>query len=186
MTGDGRDLGYGATGERQARDRRPPEVMKGQIGDPRLRACLGPRRPKPVFRPAPPLSRRQNGHCGCLGSLRLKRKLHGRADRNEDAGARLALSQPQLFTVIRRPGEAESRRSLSRSTNPQLLQDFVAHLWSGGREPAELYIMDHGHPLILTYAQDGRYAHAMTSFDNMEALADGLAYEFDRHANMEY
>lgn len=68
----------------------------------------------------------------------------------------------------------------------QLLRDFVAHLWSGVREPAQLYIMDHGHPLILTYAQDGRYAQAMTSFDHMEALADRMAYEFDRHANMEY
>lgn len=37
----------------------------------------------------------------------------------------------------------------------QLLRDFVAHLWSGVREPAQLYI-------ILTYAQDGRYAQAMT------------------------
>lgn len=46
--------------------------------------------------------------------------------------------------------------------------------------------MDYGHPLILTYAQDGRYAHAMTSFDHMEALAGRLAYEFDRQANMEY
>lgn len=68
----------------------------------------------------------------------------------------------------------------------QLLRDFVAHLWSGDREPAQLYLMDHGHPLILTYAQDGRYAQAMTSFDKMEALADRMAYEFDRHANMEY
>ena len=68
----------------------------------------------------------------------------------------------------------------------QLLRDFVAHLWSGDREPAQLYIMDYGHPLILTYAHDGQYAQAMASFDRMEALADRLAHAFDRHANMEY
>ena len=67
-----------------------------------------------------------------------------------------------------------------------LLREFIDHLWSGDREAAQLYIMDHGHPLILTYAQDGQYARAMSSLDCMEAFADRLAYEFDRHANMEY
>lgn len=79
--------------------------MKGQIGDPRLSARLGPRRPKSIFRPAPPLNRRQNSHRGCVSTLRIERKLQGRTDWNEDACSSLALSQPELLTIVSRLSE---------------------------------------------------------------------------------
>ena len=68
----------------------------------------------------------------------------------------------------------------------ELLQRFEAHLWSGSRSPAKLYIQEHGMPLILTMAQNGEYQRAMASDDSMAELSDYLASEMDRHANMDF
>jgi hypothetical protein len=67
-----------------------------------------------------------------------------------------------------------------------LLHGFVAHLWSGAREPAWIYIQDYQLPLILTMAKDGTYAQAMESVKAMTEFADYLAHEMDRHANMDF
>lgn len=68
----------------------------------------------------------------------------------------------------------------------RLLRDFVGHLWGGDREPARIYIQDCELPLILTYAKDGTYAQCMISVEEMEAFADHLSREMDRHANMDF
>src|SRR5690606_31524923 len=44
-----------------------------------------------------------------------------------------------------------------------LLHDFIDFLWSGPRAPAFTYIQEYQLPLILTMAQSGEYAQAMTS-----------------------
>jgi hypothetical protein len=63
---------------------------------------------------------------------------------------------------------------------------FVDHLWSGARAPAKIYIQDHGLPLILTMASDGRYGVAMASTDNMNSFVDDLTAQIDNSANMDW
>lgn len=38
-----------------------------------------------------------------------------------------------------------------------LIERFIKHLWSGSRAPAKLYIQESRLPLILTYANNGKY-----------------------------
>ncbi|QOG17536.1 hypothetical protein [Bradyrhizobium sp. SEMIA] len=66
------------------------------------------------------------------------------------------------------------------------IDEFITHLWSGERAPAELYIQQSQLPVILPHVSDGVYAHAMRSSENMTALTDRLEYEFDRAANMDW
>ncbi|MEI9996770.1 MAG: hypothetical protein WDM91_19380 [Rhizomicrobium sp.] len=68
----------------------------------------------------------------------------------------------------------------------ELLEAFVAHLWSGARAPAKLYIQDHGMPLILTMAQSGEYQAAMVSEEAMTAFSDHLGQLMDRYSNMDF
>lgn len=68
----------------------------------------------------------------------------------------------------------------------ELIERFVVHLWSGERAPAHTYVQDSGLPLILTYAKDGSYQHAMRSVADMTMFTDALADRFDRHANMDF
>jgi len=63
---------------------------------------------------------------------------------------------------------------------------FIAHLWSGLRAPAHLYIQESSLDLILTYASNGTYRAAMTSPEDMEELVERLVYEHDRPANMDF
>ena len=67
-----------------------------------------------------------------------------------------------------------------------VLDEFIKHLWSGPRAPAEIYIQRSGLPLILTMAAGGTYAQAMTSVEGMTAFVDGLAAQFDQAANMDW
>lgn len=66
------------------------------------------------------------------------------------------------------------------------IESFVAHLWTGPRAPAELYIQQGQLPIILTYVTDGSYARAMQSIDEMNALVEHLGHQFDRAANMDW
>ena len=68
----------------------------------------------------------------------------------------------------------------------ELIDRFIAHLWSGVRAPAKTYIQESSLPLILTYAANGRYHAAMQSEEDMSEFTEGLAHEFDRSANMDF
>jgi hypothetical protein len=67
-----------------------------------------------------------------------------------------------------------------------VIDQFIAHLWSGKREPARIYIQESGLPLLLTMASDGTYLSAMRSTDEMEEFVDGLSRQFDDAANMDW
>lgn len=65
------------------------------------------------------------------------------------------------------------------------IDKFVAHFWSGSREPAKEYV-ESGLPLILSYVHDGTYARAMKSCDDMSEFLEHLMYQFDSAANMDW
>lgn len=67
-----------------------------------------------------------------------------------------------------------------------IIEEFIAHLWSGPREPARIYIQESGLPILLTMARDGTYLRAMRSTDEMEELVRGLSHRFDDAANMDW
>jgi len=67
-----------------------------------------------------------------------------------------------------------------------IIEEFIAHLWSGPREPARIYIQESGLPLLLTMASDGTYLKAMRSTDEMEEFVRGLSRRFDDAANMDW
>jgi hypothetical protein len=79
-------------------------------------------------------------------------------------------------------GEVEFEEEIALST----IQDFVAHLWSGPRQPAWTYIQDACLPLILTFASDGTYERALQSVEDMERFTHGLTMRFDNAANMDW
>lgn len=66
------------------------------------------------------------------------------------------------------------------------MEDFIAYLWSGEREPAERYIQQSELPLILTYVHDATYSRAMKSVEDMEDFVRLLSGEFDRAADMDW
>jgi len=66
------------------------------------------------------------------------------------------------------------------------IETFIAHLWSGPRAPAELYIQQGQLPIILTYVSNGTYARAMRSTDEMNALVGHLSHQLDQAANMDW
>jgi hypothetical protein len=68
----------------------------------------------------------------------------------------------------------------------KVIEEFIAHLWSGQREPARIYIQESGLPLLLTMASDGTYLSAMRSTDEMEEFVRGLSRQFDDAANMDW
>lgn len=76
--------------------------------------------------------------------------------------------------------------SFNASEAINVLEEFRRHLWSGTREPAEIYIQQSGLPIILTLAANGTYASAMHSVDDMNELVDHLSEETDRAANMDW
>ena len=67
-----------------------------------------------------------------------------------------------------------------------IIEEFIAHLWSGPREPARIYIQESGLPILLTMARDGTYLRAMRSTDEMEELVRGSSHRFDDAANMDW
>jgi len=68
----------------------------------------------------------------------------------------------------------------------ETIEEFIAHLWSGTREPARIYIQESGLPLLLTMATDGTYLSAMRSTEEMEEFVRGLSRHFDDAANMDW
>nr|WP_156516777.1 hypothetical protein [Paraburkholderia caribensis] len=62
---------------------------------------------------------------------------------------------------------------------------FIAHLWSGPRAPAQIYI-ESGLPGVLTFACDGTYADVMRSEAKMNRFVDRMSGEADRAANMDW
>ena len=79
-------------------------------------------------------------------------------------------------------GEAAFDEEIALST----IEDFIAHLWSGPRQPAWTYIQDACLPLILTLASNGTYTDAMQSVQDMERFAHGLVRGFDNAGNMDW
>jgi|SRR6267142_1886630 len=79
-------------------------------------------------------------------------------------------------------GEPEFDEEAAIST----IEEFIAHLWSGDRYAAWLYIQDASLPMILTYASDGTYENAMKSSEDMEGFIDGLIRAFDDAGNMDW
>jgi hypothetical protein len=66
------------------------------------------------------------------------------------------------------------------------IERFIAHLWSGKREPAKMYIQDSELPMILPMASDGTYQAAMASTDDMKNFIDNMAARLDAAANMDW
>lgn len=68
----------------------------------------------------------------------------------------------------------------------QTIEEFIVHLWEGPRAPARIYVQEYELPLILTMAHDGTYGKAMTSIDEMTLIADYLARQMDKSADMDW
>jgi hypothetical protein len=66
------------------------------------------------------------------------------------------------------------------------INDFIAHVWSGRRAPARVYLEETSLPTILTMASDGTYASAMRSVEEMEEFVDALTRQLDNAANMDW
>ncbi|MET3823891.1 hypothetical protein ACVK00_006877 [Burkholderia sp. PvR073] len=67
-----------------------------------------------------------------------------------------------------------------------LIEEFITYLWSGGREPARMYLHDSELPVILTYAADGTYAAAMNSINSMDEFVEYEQARWDRAADMDF
>ena len=67
----------------------------------------------------------------------------------------------------------------------QEIELFIAHLWSGTREPAR-ECMESELPTVLTYATDGTYAKVMRSAGLMEEFIDDYVAKQERAANMDW
>jgi hypothetical protein len=65
-------------------------------------------------------------------------------------------------------------------------EKFVDHLWSGALAPAKIYIQDAEFPIVLTFAKDGTYKHAMESEEEMEQFVEYWGREMDNAANMDW
>lgn len=76
--------------------------------------------------------------------------------------------------------------SFNESSAMELIEKFIAKVWDGRREPAKLYLEGASLPVILTYANDGTYAAAMSSQDDMENFVEYLTHEIDNAANMDW
>jgi hypothetical protein len=63
---------------------------------------------------------------------------------------------------------------------------FIDYLWSGPRQTAGLYIQEGHLPTILTLAQDGTYARALASAEEMEQLLRHLGDEQANATNMDW
>ncbi len=68
----------------------------------------------------------------------------------------------------------------------KLIDEFITHIWSGDLRPAMYYTQENTLPSILTYASDGNYEVAMTSFEAMEKFVFHLQMEFDNAGNMDW
>ncbi|MFD1712478.1 hypothetical protein ACFSF0_17910 [Ottowia flava] len=90
----------------------------------------------------------------------------------------LTRGQRNRFSLTGKPAFEESSAM-------ELLERFLAHLWSGSRTPAKIYIFSHL-PSILTHTMDGTYSRAMASEQTMNDLVKHMHHQFDRAANMDW
>lgn len=67
----------------------------------------------------------------------------------------------------------------------QEIEAFVAHLWSGAREPARV-CMESELPTVLTWATDGTYAATMRSVSSMQEFIKHNLAQQERAANMDW
>lgn len=65
------------------------------------------------------------------------------------------------------------------------IEEFMSHLWSGPRAPAQHYLQS-SLPSILTYVADGTYDRAMQSVDDMKEFVENLTSQFNRAADMDW
>jgi hypothetical protein len=65
------------------------------------------------------------------------------------------------------------------------IEAFIEHLWSASHAPAKHHISS-DLPAILTFVEDGTYAHAMNSEESMMDFVEHLTGEIDRAANMDW
>lgn len=65
------------------------------------------------------------------------------------------------------------------------IEEFITHLWSGPRAPAQHYLGS-DLPSILTYVADGTYANAMQSGEQMQEFVDHLTGQIDRAGDMDW
>lgn len=68
----------------------------------------------------------------------------------------------------------------------QLMDEFIKFLWKGRLRPAMHYTQEAELPTIVTFARDGTYQNAMSSFADMEAFVDELSMQLDNAANMDW
>lgn len=100
---------------------------------------------------------------------------------HSDAGA-----VPVLLTRrLRHRYSFTGRLAFDESTALTDIEEFIAHLWSGSRAPAQYYLGS-DLPSILTYVVDGTYAHAMRSNEEMREFVDHLTEQFDRAGDMDW
>lgn len=95
---------------------------------------------------------------------------------------------PMLLPHNRNPSLFRFGSGLDFKTDASidLVKAFIAHLWTGERSPAKIYLQDYELPVVLTHAKDGTYAAAMCSDTDMGEFAGYLAAMIDRHANMDF
>lgn len=65
------------------------------------------------------------------------------------------------------------------------IEAFIKHLWSASRAPAKYHVSS-DLPAILTFVEDGTYAHAMNSEESMIEFVKHLTSEIDRASNMDW
>lgn len=90
----------------------------------------------------------------------------------------LTQSQRHRYALTGKPAFDES------AAVPEI-EKFIAHLWSGSRAPAKIYIFSEL-PSILTHVVDGTYGRAMASEQEMTELVKYLNHQFDNAANMDW
>jgi hypothetical protein len=66
------------------------------------------------------------------------------------------------------------------------VEAFISFIWSGEREPAQIYIQETELPLILPCASDGTYSSAMASKEDMQRYVDHMTDQWDKAANMDW
>lgn len=90
----------------------------------------------------------------------------------------LTQSQRHRYSLTGKP-------AFDETTAVAEIEKFIAHLWSGSRAPAKVYIFSEL-PSILTHVVDGSYARAMASEQEMTEFVEYLNHEFDNAANMDW
>lgn len=95
---------------------------------------------------------------------------------------------PMLLPHKRSKSAFRFGTGLNFETGPSidLIKAFIAHLWTGDRSPAKIYLQNYELPVVLTQVKDGTYASAMQSDADMEDFASYSAAMRDRHANMDF